>query len=116
MIDWTTLEAGKGPQFGAKLGDSEYADGSGATEIHFSVQDFSHADWIRVPSNFPGPEAGQQLRVVRRFRSGCPCCRTEQPHLHAGGVGVIDCGVSKEFKFYRADEAYNEGEVKDGSC
>lgn len=111
MIDWTTLEAGKGPQFGAKLGGPEYADGSGATEIHFSIQDFAHADWIRVPSNFPGPEAGQQLRVTDHFRQQCPCCRVEMVHLHAGTVGIIDCMTTKEFKLYRVEQTNHHPEA-----
>lgn len=108
MVRWEEIEAGKHPTMRAERGESEYPDDSGAMEVSFSMKGFQFCDWIKVPDNFPGPEAGQRLRVTKRFRGGCPCCHTEQPHLHAGGVGVIDCGVSKEFKFYRADEARME--------
>jgi len=100
VIDWKTITAGSKPVIATKEG-CEYPDESGGFTVEFTLHDFAGANWIKVPSNFPGSEAGQQLRVTTSFRQECPCCGVVSTHLHAGSVGVIECVGSGEFKYYR---------------
>lgn len=46
------------------------------------------------------PRPGTEIRVSERGWGLCPCCNTHQPQVRGGGVGVIECHASGQFKLY----------------
>lgn len=57
--------------------------------------------FIMPAHSVPGlARTGTEVRVAERGWGHCPCCNTQQPQVRGGGVGVIECHASGQFKVY----------------
>ena len=76
---------------------------------------FLNVDVFTVPDSYPGPKAGQTVKVTHRIPAlECPCCGKNMVHLWSDNIGIIECITSGKFYCYEVHQSWLDAANRNG--